>query len=55
MPNLQEKFSALKRKHPAFQNIKISLLFSIFLVLFALLDPDPAIEINADPDPKSWI
>jgi hypothetical protein len=30
--------------------------FSIFWVIFALLDPDPdpATQINADPDPKPW-
>jgi hypothetical protein len=31
MPKLQEKPSALKREHPALQN----------MVIFALLDPDP--------------
>jgi hypothetical protein len=48
MPKLQEKPSALKREHPAIQNMK----FLTFLwVIFALLDPDPdpATQINANP------
>jgi hypothetical protein len=36
MSNLQEKPSALKRKHPALQKMKF--IFSTFV--FALLDPD---------------
>ncbi len=24
-------------------------------VIFALLDPDPAAQINADPDPQPWL
>jgi hypothetical protein len=38
------------------ENIKHenSLLFSIFVGHFALLDPDPATQINADPDPQPW-
>ncbi len=34
---------------------EISLLFSIFVGHFVLLDanPDPATQINVDPDPKS--
>jgi hypothetical protein len=27
----------------------------IFKVQFVNLDPDPATQINADPDPKFWI
>ncbi len=49
---LQEKPSTLKREHSALQNMKI-LHFILFLrVIFALLDPDPdpATQINADPD-----
>jgi hypothetical protein len=41
----KEKPSALRREHPALQNMKskheISLLFSILWVIFALLEPDP--------------
>ena len=59
MPKLQEKPSALKREHPALQNMKIlysikffkKILFSMF-VGHSLLDQDPATQINADPDPK---
>jgi hypothetical protein len=35
---LQEKPSALKREHPALQNMKF---LDFFLIIFALLDPDP--------------
>ncbi len=51
MPKLQEKPSALKREHPALQNMKIQYFFLFFWVIFALLDPDPdpATQINADP------
>jgi hypothetical protein len=50
-PKLQEKPSALKRKHPALQKMKILSFFLFFGVIFALLDPDPdpAAQINADP------
>jgi hypothetical protein len=41
MPKLQEKPSALKREHPAFQKMKILSFFLFFGVIFALLDPDP--------------
>jgi hypothetical protein len=41
---LQEKPSALKREHPAFQNMKFFYLFLFLWVIFALLDLDP------DPD-----
>jgi hypothetical protein len=52
MPKLQEKPSALKRELPALQNMKI-LYFLLFLwVFFVLLDPDPAAQINADPQPR---
>jgi hypothetical protein len=48
--------SALKRGHPALQNIKI-LYFSLYLwVIFSLLnpnpDPDPETQTNPDPDPQ---
>jgi hypothetical protein len=48
---LQEKPSALKREHPAFQNMTILYFFLFLCVIFALLDPDPdpATQINADP------
>jgi hypothetical protein len=36
---LQEKPSALKNKHPTLQNMKF---LDFFLMIFALLDPDPA-------------
>jgi hypothetical protein len=38
---LQEKPSALKREHPALQNMKILYFFLFLWVIFALLDPDP--------------
>jgi hypothetical protein len=37
---LQEKPSVLKREHPALQNIKFLTFYSIFWVIFALLDPN---------------
>ncbi len=51
MPKLQEKPSALKREHPALQNMKILYFFQFLWVIFAPLDPDPdpATQINADP------
>jgi hypothetical protein len=51
MLKLQEKPSALKREHPALQNMKILYFFLFLRVVFALLDPDPdpATQINADP------
>jgi hypothetical protein len=51
---LQEKPTALKREHPALQNMKFLYFFLFLWVIFALLDPDPAIPINADPEPKPW-
>jgi hypothetical protein len=41
MPKLQEKPTALKREHPALQNMKILYFFLFLWVIFALLDPDP--------------
>jgi hypothetical protein len=38
---LQKKPSALKREHPALQNMKFLNFFHFFGVIFALLDPDP--------------
>jgi hypothetical protein len=46
---LQEKSSAIKREHPALQNMKILYFFLYWWAIFALLDPDPATQINADP------
>jgi hypothetical protein len=40
MSKLQKKPSALKREHPVLPNMKY-LNFSTFVVIFALLDPDP--------------
>jgi hypothetical protein len=57
---LQEKPSALKREHPALQNMKFLDFFLFLWVIFALLDPDPdsesgstdLIESVPDLDPK---
>jgi hypothetical protein len=49
-PKLEEKPLALKRDHPALKNIKILFVW----VIFALLDPDLAYQINTDPDPQLW-
>jgi hypothetical protein len=51
MSKLQKKPSALKRDHPALQNIKIRIFVLFLWVIFALLDPDPdpRTQINADP------
>jgi hypothetical protein len=50
----KEKPLALKREHPAIQDMKILYFFLYLWVIFALLDPDPDTEtqINADPDPQ---
>jgi hypothetical protein len=45
----QEKPSALKREHLVLKNMKILDFFLFLWVIFALLDPDPATQINADP------
>jgi hypothetical protein len=49
-PKLQEKPSAVKREHPVLKNMN-SGFFSIWWVIFALLDPDPdpTTQINGDP------
>jgi hypothetical protein len=55
---LQEKPSTLKREHPALQKMKILsffLFFGVFLpsrirIRNLYADPDPASQINADPD-----
>ncbi len=55
MSKLQEKTSALKRKHPAVKNSEIyyRTFFSCLRVIFALLDPDPDTDpgtpLNPDP------
>jgi hypothetical protein len=46
---LQEKPSALKREHPAFQKMKFFNRFLFFWVIFALLDLDPGTLLNPDP------
>ncbi len=38
---LQKKPSALKRKHPALENMKFLNFFLLLRVIFILLDPDP--------------
>jgi hypothetical protein len=40
MSKLQKKPSALKREHPALQNMKFLHFFLLLWVIFALLDPD---------------
>jgi hypothetical protein len=45
----QEKPSALKREHPALQKIKFFTFFLFLWIIFALLNPDPTVQINADP------
>jgi hypothetical protein len=38
---MSKKPSALKREHPALQNMKFLNFFLLLRVIFALLDPDP--------------
>jgi hypothetical protein len=50
---------ACESEHPAIQNKKISILFTIFVGVFALLVTNLATQINTDlanPDPnaKPW-
>jgi hypothetical protein len=52
MSKLLKKPSALKREHTALQNMKILYFFLYLWVIFALMDPDPATQINADLDPQ---
>ncbi len=47
MSKLQKKPSALKREHPALQNMKFLNFFLLFWVIFALLDPDPDSEYGS--------
>jgi hypothetical protein len=44
-----------QKEQPALQNMKILYFFLHLWVIFALLDPDPATQINADPDPQPWL
>jgi hypothetical protein len=40
--------------HPSKDNIQhFKLEISLFWVIFSLLDPDPAFNMNADPDPQN--
>jgi hypothetical protein len=50
-PKRQEKPSALKREHPALQNMTFLYIYLFLWVILALLDPDPdtATQMNADP------
>ncbi len=61
---LQKKPSALKREHPALQNMKFLSFYLFLWVIFALLDPDPdfeagfgstgLIDSGSNTDPKHW-
>ncbi len=51
MSKLLEKLLALKKEYPALQNMNISILFSIFWVIFAFLDLDPDLVTWLNPDP----
>ncbi len=46
-----QKSSAFNREHPALQNMEILYFFLYLWVIFALLYPDLATQINVDPDP----
>jgi hypothetical protein len=52
-----EAFSPQKRTSSTLKN-KIYYLFYMFVVIFALLDPDPDTDpetlLNPDPDPPHW-
>jgi hypothetical protein len=55
MSMLQEKFSALKKEHPALQKMKFMNLFLFLWSIFAPLgyaNPDPGTPLN--PDPLHW-
>jgi hypothetical protein len=54
-PELQQKLSALKREHPALQNMKF-IDFLLFLWVIFALDPDPNPDLDTDPDPdlQQW-
>ncbi len=51
---LQRKPLALKREHPALQNIKFFNFFPLLWVIFALLDPDPDPQTWLNPYQKHW-
>jgi hypothetical protein len=51
---LQEKPSALKREHPALQNMKFILLFLFLRVLIAFLDQN-TVDQNKGKSMRSWI
>jgi hypothetical protein len=53
-PNYRRSLQSSKKKIKHFETCKILDFFLYFLVIFALLDPDPdpATQINADPDPQ---
>jgi hypothetical protein len=46
---LQKKPSALKREHPALQNMKFLNFLLLLWVIFALLDPDPNFDLDPYP------
>jgi hypothetical protein len=48
------KSSALNREHPELDIFSLFSILSFLWVIFAVLDPDPdpADQINADPDPQ---
>jgi hypothetical protein len=48
MSKPQEKPLALKREHPALQNMKFLNFFLFLWVIFALLDPDPDSESGSE-------
>ncbi len=48
-PKRPEKPSALKKEQLAPQKIKILYFFLYLQIIFALVDPDSATQINADP------
>jgi hypothetical protein len=48
---IRENLQPSKENLPALQNMKIIYFFLILWVTFAILDPDPATQIIADPDP----
>ncbi len=58
-----QKTSAIKRKHPALQNMKFHNIFLFLWVIFASwsriripnTDPDTLTWIGSSPDPKPWL
>jgi hypothetical protein len=47
LKDAQKKPSALKREHPALENMKILYFFLFLWVIFALLDPKPHFECGS--------